>query len=147
MTKLTESEFIKIVKSVNPTIYKKHKDYNHCYLQEYNKNQDINLDEHYLYIQWVIGGVTGGSCWDSGDEDYHYKIDTEKELTFTDLINVLEKINPIISYSKYVELEKNIIKSDSRRDYEYYGNYTDYKYKYVLLRDLFNFLNTSDLCK
>jgi hypothetical protein len=90
----------------------------------------------FLYIEWSIGGQTGGSCWDEGDATYHPR-EAEPEPNFNCLDIILEAFCPSLSYIKYKLLVADIVKEDTQTSNEYYGNYTTYAIKYVCLGDLY----------
>jgi len=98
--------------------------------------KEINLDDCILE-KWVEGGLDGGNCWNEGD---HYPISGEKEPPFTELDNILEQVCPKITYLEYRKLlcglTPELIEYDSHTVGEYYGNYTTYGYKKVVLRRL-----------
>jgi hypothetical protein len=107
----------------------------------YCGNKKINLDKNYLYIYWRTGGEDGGSCWDDGTEDNHHPISADPEPEFKSLDKLLIKLCPNISYLQYKRIVSSVIKTGKYTQNEYYGNYTTYSYKAILLRDLFNILN------
>ncbi len=89
-----------------------------------------------LSISWVTGGMSGGSCWGHQPE----QIDSEPEPKFEVLDKVLQIVCPTISYLSYRKIESDLIKEGSNGDSGYYGNYTNYAIKYLLLKDLYDFL-------
>jgi hypothetical protein len=107
----------------------------------YCGNKKIDLDKNYLYIYWRTGGESGGSCWDDGTEDNHYAVSADPEPEFESLDKLLIKLCPNISYLQYKRIIGSVIKTGEYTQNEYYGNYTTYSYKVILLRDLFNILN------
>jgi len=111
---------------------------------KYNKNIK-NLDECYLYIEWISGGLSGGSCWDTGEEDNHYSISAESEPEFKSLDNLLIKICPNITFLQYKNLMSKVLEISERSEYEYYGNYTDYTIKIVNLGKLYKVINEMGL--
>lgn len=93
-----------------------------------------------LYHKSCIGGVSGGSCWDTGDEpDRHHAYHTEPE-EFYELDSLLEKFAPAISFLQYKKL-KELVESSEESQGEYYGNSTDYRTEYVYLDKLYTFLS------
>lgn len=94
-----------------------------------------DASEDGFQIKWITGGASGGNCW--GDEP-HFFVGSESP-DYSILDNFLLKICPNISLSLYREiLEKFPAKDD--RDYEYYGNFTDYKTHNIQYRELYNVL-------
>ena len=92
--------------------------------------------DYCVYAKWSSGGYTGGNCWDD-TEPYYYPGDAEPKFEALDL--VLKELFPNISYLQYKEVE-NLIKTDSETNYEYYGNSTDYSFKWIVLKDLENLI-------
>lgn len=73
-------------------------------------------------VEWVTGGVTGGSCWGTDANEAVYPED-EPELTMLD--EILKKQFPNITYLQYRKLAKtaNLVVIHRWEDREYYGNY------------------------
>ena len=93
-----------------------------------------------LYIHWTTGGVGGGSCWDTGDDDPHYSRDSEPEPAFEELDQILEVMCPKIGFLEYKALCREVVKSGEHHQNDYYGNYTDYATKYFKVEDLYDYL-------
>jgi hypothetical protein len=138
-----EKDFLTVIRSADVYFYKKQKPTNQyesdCFQSLSNKKVlNLDLDNHYLYIRWCTGGISGGSCWENGsDPDPHYAITGDKEPEFEDFDKILLAICPNIGYLQYKNVA-TIIKDGDYNENEYYGNSTNYAYKCVLLRDLFN---------
>lgn len=98
---------------------------------------DTRIKEPVVYMRWVSGGMTGGSCWDGRPRP----IETEGEPNFDVLDVILKKVVPQISYLQYKEVEKLIRESDYN-DYHYYGNYDEYSVKFIVLSELEELLKT-----
>lgn len=99
--------------------------------------------EDYLYIEWMSGGVTGGDCWGGTADSY---VTGEPEPEFTEFDGIIELVAPDITFLKYKQLiKKNIIKQDSYSVDEYYGNSTNYSYKYIKLSDYYEALKDLDV--
>lgn len=110
----------------------------------------------YFYVEVDAGGASGGSCYDTGDDDGARPYDGDSldlhEYIFVYLKMVFDKIlsnyaNNISSTELCNILYKDpssIIKEDSRCDSEYYGNYTNYNCYYITIGDLFEFLSKND---
>lgn len=96
-------------------------------------------------LKWRIGGVGGGSCWDTGDTDPHYAISGEPEPEFHLLDEILEEACPQISFIQYKRICSQVIKTNEYTENEYYGNYTDYAVKWFDLRELYDALVERDL--
>lgn len=100
----------------------------------------LNTD-NVIYQEWRTGGISGGSCWDDGETDNHYALDAEESPeTFDELIAILEKFWPDISFLNYHKLITPIIHHDDYTLYEYYGNHTNYAVKYVDIKELYDLL-------
>lgn len=97
-----------------------------------------NIKGHVVYMRFEIGGVSGGTCWDTSDPT-PYSNDQQPEFVALDL--AIKEINPNVSYLKYKEIEE-IISINYETDYEYYGNYTDFEIRYILLSQLEQILNS-----
>ncbi len=86
---------------------------------------DVYGDYH--KVRWVIGGINGGNCWDDGG---HYSLTAEEEPEFESLDNILMDVYPSLTFLQYRKLmNEDFIKYSSKTQYEYYGNYTEYKDK------------------
>jgi hypothetical protein len=94
----------------------------------------------YIRNKVEIGGKEGGDCW--GGEPEHYTRNEEQE--FKDLMKILESIAPKITFLQYKKLAK-LIYSYERIEYEYYGNYTEYRIEYIKLEELFEFFTQNNL--
>lgn len=97
------------------------------------------IKTHVLYMRYHIGGVSGGSCWDSSNPQPYRNDEQIPEFEILDL--VLRELKPDISYLQFREIQKMIHNSEES-DWEYYGNRTDYAIKYLILDDLINYLKT-----
>lgn len=101
------------------------------------RNEGITLDD-FVKVEWSQGGVSGGSCWDTGEgPDPHHPFSGESEPEFDCLDKILTELVPEISFMKYKAIASACVKYDERCEHEYYGNYTDYGIKKVVLRDLY----------
>jgi hypothetical protein len=88
-----------------------------------------------IYIQWTTGGASGGSCW--GTEAT--PCGGEEKPDFTSLDTILEHFAPKITFLQYKKLN-NLIKETEFSVSEYYGNYSDYKREYIILKELYETL-------
>ena len=86
--------------------------------------------------KWITGGDWGGNCW---GEPTNYRPDPDPEPEFTDLDKILETVAPTITFLQYKKLMEKV-KYDNIREYEYYGNYTDWGVKEILVEDIWKFL-------
>lgn len=94
------------------------------------------LDD-YLHLEWVTGGVSGGSCWDDGTS-HHYAKKGEAEPEFAALDDLLLELCPNITFLQYRKLTNDIIEFTDREINEYYGNSTAYGIKTIRLGALFD---------
>jgi hypothetical protein len=143
-TNWSEVNFRSALKSLDICVYQRQIKEHKYYPTKFgliSKEDKLDLDKHYLYVEWNGGGTSGGSCWDDGSgPDPHHSVSGEEEPEFEDLDTVLSKVCPNLSFLEYKQVVK-IIQSDSYVQSEYYGNSHIIMYKIVLLRDLFNKLN------
>jgi hypothetical protein len=87
---------------------------------------------------WEVGGVSGGSCWETSDpQPYHTNEDRPK--TFNELDAILELIYPQIGFLQYKHIESMVV-YDEATEYEYYGNRTDYEYRWLDLKLLYAYV-------
>lgn len=89
---------------------------------------------------WSTGGLEGGNCWHS-NEPKEYSCDNEPK-TFAALDKILNVIAPNITYLQYkgLQVSNDIVYEERAYQYEYYGNRSDYVYRYVKLKELFDYL-------
>lgn len=132
-------KFLKVLDSIGVTFYIKPKPqfWGDKDLTPKKKKELLSLDEHYLYAKWTSGGISGGSCWDNSSEDRHYTTTGESEPEFEDLDTILTVICPNLTFLQYKKL-LTIVKRDGYSVKEYYGNSTEYSFKTIKLRDLFD---------
>lgn len=130
-TMLSSEEFVDKLKELDISVGKIEK-------KKYNTNisfqrrSELTMD-NCIYIEWVVGGMTGGSCW--GGEPYARDSDPEPE--FEELLLILETLTPKISLLDFKKVEK-IIQTTDGGESGYYGNYTNTKIKYIVLKDLYD---------
>lgn len=92
-----------------------------------------------LCVEWRTGGYEGGNCWDSTEPTYRSSGNPPEELT--DLGKVLEAVKHDMTFLQYRALSNQLIQSGNRTENEYYGNSTSYAYKYIPIKDLYEYLN------
>jgi hypothetical protein len=102
------------------------------------RSRATKIETPRLFVEWETGGYSGGNCWDSSDPQPYTSNGPPKELEILDTI--LEKVCPTITFLQYKNLTATLEKYDTRSVGEYYGNSTDYAYKHVDLRDLYDYL-------
>lgn len=90
--------------------------------------------DHYS-VEWRTGGMSGGNCW--GDQP-SYSVDADEVPEMTMLDEFLEEICPEITFLEYKRVMRELIESDSRTEYEYYGNHTNYGIRRVNFRKLYD---------
>ena len=99
------------------------------------------IKDYVIYMRWITGGVTGGSCW--GGELRHYEGDPEPDFVALEL--VLNELKPNLTFLQYRKIERELIHTNEEGDRtDYYGNRDDYMVKYVILPELINYLETLD---
>ena len=94
-----------------------------------------------LRISWATGGASGGNCW--GDEASYFS-NSEDEPEFEELDKLLLLVAPSITFLQYKLISK-LISTEETTEYEYYGNYTEYKTKEIKINDLWNALKEMKL--
>lgn len=92
----------------------------------------------FILEYWSIGGVKGGS-WTEDSNPQSYIENGNQPKTFEDLDKILENLNPNITFLQYRKLEQ-LVQIKEATEYEYYGNCTNYCYRYINLKELYNFL-------
>ena len=129
---MTEKEFLEKVKKTGVRL---------CSLDGWHvipvRDKEPAEMNHHLSSEWYVGGMSGGSCWNTGDEELTWSSSGLSEPDFDDLDKVIETILPDISYMKYRKLVSGIIQYSERSENEYYGNTSEYKIKRVRLGDLY----------
>ncbi len=103
-----------------------------CY--GWNRSPDPN-PEMGIYIEWVVGGQSGGHC---GGGDL-YRLGTEPEPDWVGLDEILERLAPNISFIQFRRLLNESLVENYTSD-GYYGNYTDYSYRWLSVRKLYDYL-------
>jgi hypothetical protein len=133
-------DFLKKVKELTYVTTSHIEDYSY-----YNKKTK-SKGEDQISVSWTTGGVTGGSCWDTGDEpDRHRPVRGEQEPEFEALDLILGHFCPAIGFLQYKNLCAGIIKTDSQTQNDYYGNYTEVGIKFCVIKDLYTELCAREL--
>jgi len=99
----------------------------------------VHIKEPVVYMRWESGGVSGGSCWDDSNPERYENRHRKPKFQVLDL--VLKELFPSISFLQFREIE-NLIQSNYKTEYEYYGNSTDYEIEYIVLSELIRLLKT-----
>ena len=109
----------------------------------------------FLYAEVNTGGASGGSCWDTGDDDGAQPYEGDSldlnDFIFSYLKPILDDILSSHANEKSPQElcqilynDSSIIHEDSRCNHEYYGNYDDYSCYYITLGDLYQFLSENN---
>ena len=98
------------------------------------------LSKNGLYVEWRIGGIGGGSCWGTENNDPHYALSGDDEPDFIELDSFLEKVCPSMTFLQYKNIISRCLKSYEYTITEYYGNNSVYKVKWICLENLYNIL-------
>lgn len=99
------------------------------------KTKDLPLA---VGIEWLTGGRTGGNCYQDTPE--YSSLDPEQEPEFGDLDKILEWACPNLTFLAYKRLMREVLKTGTRYEDEYYGNHSIYGQKWVVLEDLHKWL-------
>lgn len=94
------------------------------------------------YIEWTIGGITGGSCYGG---EANIAVSGEEEPEFDDFDDLLSLLNPDISFLKYKKIKSNLISSKNSGYNDYYGNYTDSTKKQFNIKDVIKYCYDNNL--
>ena len=125
---------------------KRDNNYPHAY-----KDKEWRMRNGTISVKCKTGGASGGSCWDTGDDDGAQPYSTGLYLEISDITAIIEHLlysifgrnHAFADVPKLIEklkTEYRIIHEDSYCENEYYGNYTDYNFYYISLWDLYQFL-------
>lgn len=98
------------------------------------------IDAPCIYQQWCSGGLTGGSCWDTGDAVYRAIDGDTPPSTFEELDKIIAEYWADIPYMQYRKHFMDCFETTSNTSNDYYGNYTNYTVKYVTIRTLYDIL-------
>lgn len=90
-----------------------------------------------IYMRYETGGVSGGSCWDDSDPQPYSNSDDNKDFIALDVF--LTQICPNITFLQFREIER-LIHSNYKTKWEYYGNQTNYEIKYIVIEEIFKYL-------
>lgn len=112
------------------------------YEDSYHKDSS-KTETDFAEESWEVGGQSGGSCWDDGDSSY-YSIPGEPEPDKYLLDSILELVKPGISFLTYRKIRENVISYSEYSQNDYYGNYTDYRIRYIDLSKLYDMIYEAD---
>lgn len=97
-----------------------------------------HIKEPVIYCRYESGGVSGGSCWDSSNPQPYTRDAPKDKMKVLDL--VLKELKPDITFLQFREIEK-LIHTNSETEYEYYGNSTEFEIEYIILSELYSFID------
>lgn len=150
---MTKKQFLEKIKEVTRCFYYIDKEKNMCWTRDHDfalrKNSpkslaEVSLETDYFFEKWISGGISGGSCWDEGEPNYH-SVAAEPEPGFTILDEVLTKICPQMSFIQYNKFISEIVQVGNYTVDEYYGNCSHYSYKFIKLQDIYEKLKEMKL--
>lgn len=92
-----------------------------------------------IKTQWVVGGVSGGSCWNDGA---NYSVGAEEEPDDVEIEEILELVAPTLTFLQFRKLmraQPYTYTEFTQR--EYYGNRTEYRVRTLDLDVLYTALS------
>jgi len=101
----------------------------------YRKN--YKETKYVLRVEWDTGGYNGGSCWGGVAEGYS---SGKPAAEFKEFDQILEHFVPTLSFLQYKNLYNTVISYGSYTVSEYYGNSTNYSYKEIELKKLYEYM-------
>lgn len=99
-----------------------------------------SIKEHVIYQRFLTGGMTGGSYHENSF--LHSFTNDESKPPFRVLDLVLKELKPELTYLQYKDVERLIRTSDYSDREDYYGNCSDYDITYIVLSDLYKYLES-----
>lgn len=96
------------------------------------KNKDLD-EKGWVGAITHESGESGGSCWGGVPSPFSNKI----RKPYPYLEKILTEVAPNISFVNFRIIP---VKEGSYEKCEYYGNYTEYEFEYVLLDELYDYL-------
>lgn len=88
-----------------------------------------HIKEPCIYRSYNTGGVSGGSCWNSSNPTSYY-VDEVPE--WKALKKALDIVMPDYSEDEF-KMIKALAQENETTDYQYYGNYDDYRIDFIPL--------------
>ncbi len=118
---------------------------NHLYRFYGFRGRETPIQERWIGVSWIVGGDLSGSCWDleEGYEGKKIYVPAETEPGFPLFYSILAFCLPennVTSIANYNAIVQESLMRGFQRKPEFYGNYTDYAYKYFTGETLFNAL-------
>lgn len=89
--------------------------------------------EPVVYMRWVTGGVSGGSCYEGSDPRPYTS--HEPKPRFKALTLVIKELKPDLTFLEYEEIKDMVVSTD-KTERHYYGNSDVYGIEYIKLSDL-----------
>lgn len=99
----------------------------------------VIIKDYVIYCKYESGGYTGGSYHENSYARPYTADPPSNKMGIIDL--VLKELMPNITYLQYKEIDK-LIRETSDSETDYYGNSTDYVIEYIVLNDLYSYLDT-----
>lgn len=90
-----------------------------------------------LLVQWSTGGAQGGNCWNNDGAQSYTTGNGPEELTSLEV--VIEKLFPDMTHRTFRQLER-LVEAGNYSEREYYGNHTNYQFRFVSLDKVYRFL-------
>lgn len=120
---------------------KEHKEFNqgNPYINKYlfeSQNDYCSCTKTIWYV-WIVGGIEGGNYKGRAATE-PVSADEEPNLELFD--KIIKKYHPNVGHFIYLDFINKYVKYDEHKQYEYYGNYTEYKIKTLKLIDIYNLL-------
>lgn len=109
-------------------------------IQEFLDAVKVQYEDYDLTDRWVVGGQSGGSCWDEG-ESTHYALSTDDEPELEVFDEILEMAIPDLTFREYrAVMKQDVITYRRDSQNEYYGNWTEYMVRTIDLDKLWRAL-------
>jgi hypothetical protein len=96
---------------------------------------EFDYDASQLKLKWEVGGATGGNCWGGEASGYSTGVVAPD---FEPLYALLEEVTPNATFLSVKRLFKSVFSGTEDGPREYYGNYTEYGYKSILVSDIYD---------
>lgn len=97
-----------------------------------------------IELQWSVGGMEGGNCWNDGACD---PVSPQTPKTIEPIMDLIfEALCPDIKFMTYRRLIRELeCEVQSKTEYEYYGNYTEYHKISLNLQRLYDLMIENEL--